>query len=160
MKTRHHFFSDLRATEETLNTAITNADISRSFEEYLEIFEDFYAEDIAVSSDHSEEPIRGKANVRGLLFNFLIPFHVMAEVGDMRVVVRPTPIPGDAPNRTHSAWTLDLTAPSGAKCTLTWSVLRRWNGSRVVYECHYDHQQTGGPLTFQDLRFDELEARA
>ena len=28
------------------------------------------------------------------------------------------------------------------------------NGSRVVYEHHYDEQQNGGPLTSDDLSFD------
>ena len=144
--------------EQLLNAAITNADISRSFEEYLEIFDAFYAEDITVSSDQQEEPTRGKANVRGLVFNFLVPLHVMAEVGGSKVTVHATPIPGDTLNKTHSVLTLDLTGQFGAKCTLTWSLLRRWRGSRVVYERHYAHHQTNRPLTFEDLRFAGLEA--
>lgn len=40
-----------------------------------------------------------------------------------------------------------------------WPLLRRWRGSRVVCECHYDHHQAGRPLTFEDLRFAGLEAR-
>jgi hypothetical protein len=98
-----------------------------------------------------QEPISGKATVRALLFNFLVPLHVIAEIGGVKVTVRATSIPGDVPNETHSAWTVDLAGPFGAKCTLTWSAVRRWNGSRVVYERHYDHHQTGGPLTFEDL---------
>jgi hypothetical protein len=34
---------------------------------------------------------------------------------------------------------------------LNWCTLRRWADSRVVYERHYDHQQSGGPLTGEDL---------
>ena len=153
---KHRLLCDLQAVEQALNAAITNADISRSFEEYLEIFDRFYADNIMVSSDRREEPVRGNASVRALLFNFLVPLHVMAEVGGVKVAVRATPIPGDAPNETHSVWTLDLTGPFGAKCTLTWSVLRRWNSSRIVYEHHYDHHQTGGPLTFEDLHVGSL----
>ena len=48
---------DLQVVEQTLNTAIANADISRSFKEYLEIFDRFYADDIMVSSDRTEEPL-------------------------------------------------------------------------------------------------------
>src|SRR5580693_7482297 len=39
-------------------------------------------------------------------------------------------------------------------CTLKWRVLRKWHGSRVVFEHHYDQQQIGGPLTFNDLSFN------
>jgi hypothetical protein len=150
----------LHETERLLNAAIANADISRSFEQYLEIFDAFYAEDITANSDRQEEPIRRKAKVRGLVFNFLVPLHVLAEVGGLKITVRATPFSGDDLNETHSVWTLDLTGQFGAKCTLSWSVLRRWNGSRVVYERHYDHHQAGRPLIFEDFRFAGSEARA
>ena len=31
-------------------------------------------------------------------------------------------------------------------CSWSWSVRRKWSGSHVVYERHYDHHQTGEPL--------------
>ena len=43
---------------------------------------------------------------------------------------------------------------SGTTCILKWRVLRKWHGSRVVYEHHYDQQQIGGPLTLNDLSFN------
>ncbi len=46
-----------RTQERALNSAIVRAEISESFEEYLEIFEAFYADDIEVSSETAEEPI-------------------------------------------------------------------------------------------------------
>ena len=78
----------------------------------------------------------------------------MAEVGGLSISIRETAIPGDTASETHSAWTLDLIGASGATCTLRWYTLRKWNGSRVVYERHYDHQQIGAPLTFDDLSFN------
>src|SRR5258707_7083221 len=49
-----HFDEDLyansRTGERVLNAAIVQADISLSFEDYLEIFNTFYADDIEVSS--------------------------------------------------------------------------------------------------------------
>jgi hypothetical protein len=147
-----NLFTSSQTTERVLNTAIVQADISKGFEEYLEIFDAFYADDLEASSETGKEPIRGKAKVRSLLFNFLFPLHVLAEVGGLSISIRETPIPGDAADETHSAWTLDLAAASGAECTLSWCALRKWSGSRVVYEHHYDHQQTGWPLTFDDLQ--------
>jgi hypothetical protein len=143
-----------------LNAAILGAEISESFEEYLEIFEAFYADDIEVSSGIQTEPIRGKARVRSLIFNFLVPLHVMAEVGGLSVSIRESAIPGDAADETNSAWTLELVGVSGASCTLSWCVSRRWIGSRIVHERHYDYQQSGGPLTQDDLSFNTSKAAA
>src|SRR5215470_7727736 len=150
-------YTSSRTQERALNSAIVRAEISASFEEYLEIFDAFYADDIEVSSETAQEPIRGKDRVRSLLANFLVPLHVMAEVGGLSVSIRQTAIPGDVAGETHSAWTLDLVdlvGVSGRTCTVTWRALRKWNGSRVVYEHHYDEQQNGGPLTSDDLSFD------
>jgi hypothetical protein len=144
-------FMSSQTRERTLNAAIVDANISESFEEYLEIFDAFYADDIEVTSDTGEDPIRGKARVGSLLASFLVPLHVMAELNGLLISIRQSAIPGDVADETHSAWTLQLVGVSGGTCTLSWCTLRKWNGSRVVFEHHYDHQQTGGPLTSDDL---------
>ena len=66
-------YTQSRTAERTLNAAIVHADISRSYEEYLEILDVFYADDVEGSSDTTKEPIRGKAGVRSLVFGFLVP---------------------------------------------------------------------------------------
>jgi hypothetical protein len=147
-------YTSSQTRERILNEAIIQANIIESFEEYLEIFDAFYANDIEVSSETAKEPIRGKGGVRSILANFLVPLHVMAEVGGLSISIRQTAIAGDVADETHSAWTLDLVGVSGRVCTVTWRALRKWNGSRVVYEHHYDHQQSGGPLTSDDLSFN------
>ena len=139
--------------ERALNAAIIQAHISESFEEYLAIFDEFYADDIEVNSETAEEPIRGKAKVRALIATFLVPLHVMAEIGGLLLSIRQTAMSGDAADETHSAWTLELVGVSGKSCTVSWRALRKWNGSRVIYEYHYDQQQSGGPLTSDDLSF-------
>ena len=60
MSDQHNFlsvdsYSRSQAAEHMLNTAITQAKISESFEEYLEIFDKFYADDVQVSSDTRHE---------------------------------------------------------------------------------------------------------
>src|ERR1700680_4284579 len=144
-------YTSSHAREFALNTAILQANTSESFEEYLEIFDEFYADDVEVGSETGEEPIRGKARVRSFIANFLVPLHVMAEIGGLLISIRETAIPGDAADETHSAWTLELVGVSGRSCAVGWRALRKWNGSGVVYEYHYDHQQSGGPLTSNDL---------
>ena|SRR5579862_1102727 len=145
-----------RIAERTLNTVIVHADIARSYEEYLEMFDAFYADDVEGSSETTEEPIRAKARVRSLLFSFLAPLHTMAELGGLSISIRERPIPGDANDETQSAWTLELVAVPGKICTVTWRILRKWNESRVVLEHHYGYQQSGEPLGVGDLRFNVL----
>jgi hypothetical protein len=144
-------YSSSQAAELALNGAILHAEIGRSYEEFLEIFDKFYADDVEVSSQESRGTIRGKDRVRSLLLNFLAPLHVMAEVSGISVFVQQTAIPRDTANETHSAWRLDIAGVSGKRCTLKWYAIRRWKGASVVYEHHYDHQQIGGPLTLDDL---------
>jgi hypothetical protein len=153
-------FVGSRTRERALNTAIVQANISQSLEEYLGIFDYFYADDIEVSSETAKEPIRGKERVRSLLFNFLVPLHVMAEIGGLLISIRQTAIPGDVAGETHSAWALDLVGVSGRSCTVSWRALRKWNGARVAYEHHYDEQQNGRPLTSDDLSFNGAKADA
>jgi hypothetical protein len=150
-------YTQSRNAERTLNAAIVHADISRGYEDYLETFDEFYADDIEGSSETMKEPLRGKERVRSLVFGFLAPLHAMAEVGGVSISILETAIPGDAIDETHSAWTLELIAVSGRIRTVSWRILRKWNESRVVLEHHYDHQQSGEPLTDGDLRLDTPE---
>src|SRR3979490_84797 len=147
-------YKSSQSAELALNAAILRAEIARSYEEFLDIFETFYADDVEVSSEDSRETIRGKARVRPFLLNFLVPLHVMAEVAGLSISVQQTTIPRDTANETHSTWRIDFTGIRGKRCTLKWNAIRRWKASRVVYEHHYDHQQIGGPLTPEDLNLD------
>jgi hypothetical protein len=150
-------YASCRAGERALDRAIVTAEISRSYEEYLEIFDRFYAEDIEVSSATSTGQIRGKARVSSLLYDFLVPLHIMAEIGGVSISIQQITMPGDAAGETHSAWTLDLVGATGRSCTLSWRTLRKWKDSLVVYEHHYDEQQSGGPLTEDDLSFGDAQ---
>ena len=148
----HHADRDLYAREKILNFAIIAVDISSGWEAYLEIFDAFYADHVEVSDGSESGSVFGRERIRALLFKFLVPLHVMAEIGGLSVQIRESPILGDTADETHSAWSVDLIGVSGRTCQISWCTLRRWADSRIVYERHYDHQQTGGPLTFDDLR--------
>jgi hypothetical protein len=147
-------YAQSRTAERTLNAAIVKADIARSYEEYLQIFDAFYADDIEGSGETVEELIRGKESGRAVLFSYLAPLHAMAEVGGVSISVREMAIPGDVVDETHSAWTLKLAGVSGKICTVNWRTFRKWRESRVVLEHHYDYQQGGESLTHDDLRFE------
>jgi len=158
MTTQQHLASikhadrDLYAREKVLNSAIIAADISSGWEVYLEILDAFYADHVEVSDGTEGGAVFGKEQIRALLFKFLVPIHVMAEIGGLSIQIRESPIHGDTSDETHSAWSVDLIGVLGRTCQISWCTLRRWADSRVVYERHYDHEQTGGPLTLDDLR--------
>ena len=142
------------ALDRELNEALVNADISNSYEEFLAIFDRYYAEDVEVASDTTPVPLTGKAHVLPILFNFLAPLHVMAEIGGLSVTLRYSPIRADKSEGQYAEWSLDLLGVLGRRVTVHWSSARRWKGSRVIYERHFDHRQIGGPLTFIDLGLD------
>jgi hypothetical protein len=147
-------YTSSQIKERALNAAIAGADIEQGYEGLLAIFDAFYGDEIEVSSETADQPIRGKDRVRSLLGNFLYAIHVMAEVGGLTVTIRATEIAGDVAGETHSAWTVEFVGVSGKTNTVSWRVFRKWNGSRVVYEYHYDQQLKGEPLTSGDLNFN------
>jgi hypothetical protein len=147
-------YKSSQTAELTLNAAILRGEIARSYEEFLEIFDKFYADAVEVSSEDSPETIHGKERVRPFLLNFLVPLHVLAEVAGLSISVRQTEVPRDAANETHSEWRIDFTGVGRRRCTLKWYAIRRWTASTVVYEHHYGHELIGGPLTQDDLNFN------
>jgi hypothetical protein len=137
--------------ERALNTAIVNTDITRGYEEYLALVDQYYADDVEVSSDASPEPVVGKDRLKSILFRFLGPLHMIAEMGGLWVSINGASIPGDSIDEQHSEWTLELIGVTGRRVTAVWCARRTWRQSRVVSEYHYAHSQDGEPLSFDDL---------
>src|SRR5258708_37385125 len=151
--------SAARADRE-LNAAIVSADISASYEEFLAIVDQFYADDVELRSGSSPEPLIGRDRLKCRVCGFLVPLHVMPEIDGLSVSVSERPIAGDSLDEQHSQWSLELVGVTGRAARVSWSVRRRWRQSRVVGEYHYDHQQDGGPLGLSDLRiptFNDIE---
>ena len=140
------------SAERALNAAIVSADITRGFEEYLTLVDQYYAEDVEVSTDVSPDPLVGKRRLKSLLLGFLVPLHMMAEMGGLWVSIHEVSIPGDSLDEQHSEWSLELIGVTGRRVTQAWCVRRRWKQSRVVSEYQYAHRQDGEALSFDDLR--------
>jgi hypothetical protein len=139
------------SAERALNTAIVNCDITVGYEEYLALVDQYYADDVEVSSDTSPEPVVGKDRLKSILFRFLGPLHMIAEIGGLWVSIHGASIPGDSIGEQHSEWTLELIGVTGRRVTAAWCARRIWKQSRVVSEYHYAHSQDGEPLSFDDL---------
>jgi hypothetical protein len=146
-------FSNAAAAELDLNDALVNADISNGYEEYLALFDRFYDENVEVLSDSNPAPLVGKARVVPVIFNFLVPLHVMAEIGGLSVRLRYTPLFSDKREEQHADWSLNLVGATGRSVMVSWSSARRWKDARVIYERHSDHRQFGEALTMIDLDF-------
>src|SRR5258708_380706 len=138
--------------ERELNTAIVSADISASYEEFLAIVDQFYADDVELRSDSSPEPLIGRARLKSLLVGFLVPVHIIAEIGGLSVSVSERAIASDSVDEQHSQWSVELGGRRGRAVRVSWSVRRRWKQSRVVVEYHYDHHQEGEALGLSDFR--------
>ena len=130
MSTQHlasinHADRDLYAREKVLNSAIIATDIGSGWKAYLEIFDAFYADHVEVSDGTESGSVFGRERTRALLFQFLVPLHVMAEIGGLSIQIRESPIHGDTADETHSAWSVDLIGVSGRTCQISWCTLRR-----------------------------------
>lgn len=87
--------SDIAFLDRALNEALISADISSGYEEYFEIFDRFYEEDVEVISDTTRTPIIGRKHIVPILFGFLMPLHVMAEIGGLDVRLGYVPLKTD-----------------------------------------------------------------
>src|SRR5260370_17679822 len=85
---------DLYARERVVNSAIIAADISRGWEESLEILDAFYSDHVEVTDGTESGELFGRARIRTLLFPFLVPLHVMASLrgSSIRVPGHPFPV--------------------------------------------------------------------
>jgi hypothetical protein len=145
--------SKVAEAELDLNNALVNADISNGYEEYVALFEHFYDENVEVASDSNPAPLIGQARVLPVILRFLMPLHMVAEVGGLVVRLRYTPLFSDKREEQHADWSLDLVGATGRSVMVSWSSARRWKDARVKYERHSDHRQFGEALTMIDLDF-------
>src|SRR5258708_13074830 len=132
--------------ERELNTAIVSADISVSYEEFLAIVDQFYADDVELRSDSSPEPLIGRARLKSLLVGFLVPVHIIAEIGGLSVSVSERAIASDSVDEQHSQWSVELVGVTGRAVRVSWSVRRRWTHARVGREYHYAPPQQAKAL--------------
>ena len=152
--------SKAAGAELELNNALVNADISSGYEEYLALLDRFYDDKVEVASDSNPAPLVGKTRVLPIILRFLLPLHVMAEIGGLAVRLRYTPLFGDNREEQHAEWSLDLVGATGRSVMVSWSSARRWRDARVIHERHSDHRQFGEALTMIDLDFGQGGAGA
>jgi hypothetical protein len=142
---------DHTASEHALNEAIVSADISNGYEQYLSILDEWYSDDIEVTSETHKHPLVGKENVRAAVLGVLVPLQTMAERGSISTILMYSQKAGFEKSEQHAEWILELLGMHGCSVRMSWSSARRWNGSRVVYERHYDQLPIDRALTLLGL---------
>jgi hypothetical protein len=127
--------------ELALNQAILAADICFGAEPYLAAFDKFYADEVEVRNNDSP-PVKGKQANRQMLASFLLPIHVVVEVGAATLhsfVMKESWIEPDGSG--VSKWRADITGPvDSGRRTLEWITTRRWERGQVVDEQHVESQ--------------------
>jgi hypothetical protein len=96
--------------------------------------------------------------VRPFLLGFLVPVHIIAEVGAVSVSARHEAIATDTRDTTATAWQIKVEAAVGKQSVMRWVSLRAWRGSRVVYE-HIRAYVEGDHFGWDDLAFPESKTR-
>ena len=117
-------FSNSAEAELELNNALVNADISNGCEEHLALFDRFYDENVEIASDSDPALLVGKARVLPIIRGFLMPLHVMAEIGGLAVRLQYTPLFSDRREEQHTEWSLDLVGATGRSVLVIWSSAR------------------------------------
>jgi hypothetical protein len=125
-----HPADGVNINEGLLNAAILGANISEGYEEYLDIFDRFYEDEIEAGIDRCGVAVTSKAALRDRIANFLVPLHVLVEIGGVKSSIHVEPIACDTRNETHSFWTLELTGITGHGTVLKWRACRRWHPLR------------------------------
>jgi hypothetical protein len=127
--------------EMALNQAILGADICFGPEPYLAAFDRFYADDVEIRNNDSPA-VKGKQANRQILASFLLPIHVVVEVGAATLhsfALKESWIEPDGSG--VSKWRADITGPvDSGRRILEWTTTRRWERGQVVYEQHVERQ--------------------
>src|SRR5262245_21872958 len=144
--------SDPAILEAALNAALRGADIRRSHQEFLAIVDSFYADDVEVTSEGLDKSVVGKSGLQGVLTQWLLPLHVMTEIGGLSATLRLVEdVATDERDTKCSAWELELIGISGSRSSLTWLCVRTWSNGTVASEHHHNYQRTGAPLHINDV---------
>lgn len=120
-----------RIQDKELNDAILNCDISSDFLPFIELCHRYYADEIDWSVDESPRRTIARDELQGMLMEFLLPIHLVAEMGGVQVNVEACEIASDTPDQQHSSWSVEFLAKSGTRHAISWKTMRTWIAHRT-----------------------------
>ena len=125
-----------RACETRLNEAILAGDVRIDYAHYLNTFDEFYRDDVVVMEAASRLAVRGKAENRSRLREFITHTHVVFEILGCRLRTFRLLETAVTDGLRVSDWELEFADAAGELRHWRWRIRRRWVGGKVVYEEH------------------------
>src|SRR5258708_27298592 len=88
--------------DKALNDAILSNDISLDFLPFIELCHRHYADEVDLTFGEGPRRIFAKDTLQGMLMDFLLPIHLISEMGGVEVTVKAQRITSDTPDQPHS----------------------------------------------------------
>ena len=140
-----------RSQDQELNDAILQNIISHDFLPYVEICRRYNADDVDLTVDKEARRTIARETLEGMLMDYLLPIHLISEMGGVQVSVNANRIPSDSSDNQRSSWFVELLAKNGARHTVSWKTARTWIAGKVVAEQLYDQSHEGRTIQYSDL---------
>jgi hypothetical protein len=144
--------------DKALNEAILSNDISFDFLPFIDLCHRHYADEVDLSFSEGPRRTVAKDSLQGMLMDFLLPIHLIAEMGGVEVIVEAQHIANDTPDQQHTCWSIELLAKTGTRLVMSWKTMRIWVAGKVVAEHFYDQSSEGSAIQYSDLELKRFDA--
>ena len=144
--------------DKALNDAILSNDISCDFLPFIDLCHRHYADEVDLSFGEGPRRTVAKDALQGMLMNFLLPIHLISEMGGVEVMVEAQHTTSDTPDRQHSSWSVEFLSKNGTRHVMSWKTMRIWVADRVVAEHLYDQSHEGPAIHYSDLDLKRFDA--
>jgi hypothetical protein len=143
--------------DQALNDAILSNDIRYDFLPFIELCHRHYADVVDLSFGEGPRRTVAKDALQGMLMNFLLPIHLISEMGGVEVMVEAQHTTNDTPDQQHSSWSVEFLSKNGARHVMSWKTKRIWVAGKVVAEHLYDQSHEGPAIQYSDLELKRLD---
>jgi len=147
-----------RIQDKALNDAILSNDIGLDFLPFIELCHRHYADEVDLTFEGGPRRTVARDMLQGMLMNFLLPIHLISEMGGVEVTIEAQRITSDTPDQQHSSWSVEFLSMNGTRHVMSWKTVRIWVADRVVAEHLYDQSHEGPAIQYSDLELKHFDA--
>jgi hypothetical protein len=144
--------------DKALNDAILSNDIRFDCLPFIELCHRHYADEVDLTFGVGPRRTVTRDTLQGMLMNFLLPIHLVSEIGGVEVTVEVQHITSVTPDQQHSFWSVEFLSKNGARHVMSWKTMRIWIADKVVAEHHYDQSHEGRAIVYSDLELKRFDA--
>jgi hypothetical protein len=135
-----------------------SSDISFDFLPFVELCHRHYADEVDLTFGEGPRRTVAKDVLQAMLMDFLLPIHLISEMGGVEVTVKAQPITSVTPDQRHSCWSVELLAKNGTRPVMSWKTMRIWVAGKVVAEHLYEQSHEGPAIQYSDLELKRFDA--